>query len=183
MHLHLRADGGGQVTETLRAGLRQPLHRSTADPSGHRGLGGSKVTFVGPPATEAFPEVSRRGLRTTGQWVAGVDSLDTQGTPCRLLLAQEERPRASHRPSIRCHLQTQDDCHPRRESQPCPPNLQATPRSQGAWPILGGGRGRTGTVGQPRGPQPRPKCKQSLGLEEEPSLSTSRDPDCGFQII
>lgn len=62
-----------------------------ADPRDYQGLMGSKETFMGSPAALAFPEVPRRGLRTIGQQAAGEGSLDTQGSPCWLLLAPEEK--------------------------------------------------------------------------------------------
>lgn len=46
---------------------------------------------MGSPAAPAFPEVPRRGLRTVGQRAAGEGSLDTQGSPCWLPLAPEEK--------------------------------------------------------------------------------------------
>lgn len=79
------------------------------------------MTLVEPLTAEAFSKVPRRGLRTIRQRAAGVGSPDVRGTPHWLPLAQKERPRASHQPSIRCHLQAQGHCHPQWESGPaCP---------------------------------------------------------------
>lgn len=145
-------------------------------------MGAARGHLWGPLLQRPFPRSPReaRGQPDSGQvaWTAW-----TPGElPAGSCWPRRRGPEPATGPASGV-IYKQDDCHPQWESQPCLPILQATPSSWGCWPVLGGGQGRTGTVGQPRGPQPRPRCKQSLGLEEGPPLSTSRDPDCGFQIL
>lgn len=85
---------GDRVTETLWAG--HAGHNTALRPTqvGTEGLGAVRghlwVALLQTP--QGSPGVPRGGLRTIRQWAAGMESLDTQGTPCWLLLAQEKQP-------------------------------------------------------------------------------------------
>ena len=145
------------------------------DPHGYQGLTGSKGTFMGSPAAPAFHEVPTRGLRTIGQRTEG----SWQGRPGhqgKSLLAPAgprgeglSQPPAQHPVSL-----TNTGQLPPSAGEPAmcalPPGH--TNCCWGAWPSLGGGQGRnrhTWDVMGTQGPQPRSKCRLSLGLRRDPS--------------
>lgn len=91
-----------------------------------------------PPAALEFPEIPRRGLRTTGQRAAGVGSLDARGTPPPAPAGPRgeapSQPPAQHPVSL-----TDTGRLPLWAGEPALPAQPPghTRHGQGAWPRLG----------------------------------------------
>lgn len=123
-----------------------------------------------PPAALEFPEIPRRGLRTTGQRAAGVGSLDARGTPppgSRWPKRRGPKPATGPASGVTYRHRTAATLG-RRASPACP-----APRPHQAWSgCLAQAWSEMGwnehALGEPRGPQPRSKCRLSLGLGRAP---------------
>lgn len=153
---------GRQVTETLRAGLGHPQPSSAADPNRS-----SKVTLMGPPATEAFP-------RSPGEAGGQPDSRQlvwTAWTPGELPAGSCWPRRRSPEPATgpASGVTYKHRMTATLGGRASLPNPHATPGSRGAWPLLGGGWSKTSTHwDSSRAPSPGPNANRAWGLRKDP---------------